>query len=190
MGKMTLFLTALGLSMDACAVSISNGMCYYNISKRQIIITATAFGLFQALMPVIGYFIGLLFSHAIQALDHWIALILLGFIGGKMIFDAIKELREPEVCLTNTRTLTFNMLIIQAIATSIDALAVGISLAVMQVDIISAAFYIGVITFICCILGSYLGKCFGKMFKQKAEIFGGAILIFIFVKIFLEHTIL
>lgn len=190
METMTLFLTAIGLSMDACAVSISNGMCYANITKKQILSTATAFGLFQALMPVIGYFIGLTFRDIISFLDHWIALILLGYIGGKMIFEAIKELKEPEACLTSEKTLTFKTLNLQAIATSIDALAVGIGFAVIKVDIISAAIYIGITTFICSFIGSYLGKRFGQMFKQKAEILGGAILIFIGVKIFLEHTIL
>lgn len=190
MGTTTLFLTALGLSMDACAVSISNGMCYANISKKQIFSTATAFGLFQAFMPVIGYFVGLTFSDIISSLDHWIALILLGFIGGKMIIEAIKELKEPEACLcpNNEKKLTFKTLNLQAIATSIDALAAGIGFAVMKVDILYAALYIGLTTFVCSFIGSHLGKKFGQLFKQKAEIFGGAILIFIGIKIFIEHT--
>jgi putative Mn2+ efflux pump MntP len=189
MGAITLFLTALGLSMDACAVSISNGMCFTNIQKKQIIYTALAFGFFQAFMPVIGYVVGQTFSDTISFLDHWIALVLLGIIGGKMIIEALKEIRFPEACLTTIKTLSFKTLFLQSVATSIDALAVGISFAVIKVNIIYAASSIGLITFICSIAGSYLGKKFGQMYKQKAEIFGGAILIFIGIKIFIEHTL-
>ncbi len=188
MGTVTLLFTSLGLSMDACAVSISNGMCYSNIHKKQIITTAAAFGFFQAFMPVFGYFIGSAFSDAIESIDHWIALILLGFIGCKMIIEAIKELKYPEVCLTSFRNLTLKTLLLQAVATSIDALAVGVGFAVMKVDIFSAALFIGIITFINSIIGSHLGKKFGQLFKQRAEILGGLILIGIGVKIFIEHT--
>lgn len=188
MGTITLFFTSLGLSMDACAVSISNGMCYTNIRKKQIFYTALAFGFFQAFMPLLGYVVGRTFSNFISFLDHWIALILLGLIGGKMIVEALKELKYPEACTTSIKTLTFKTLFLQALATSIDALAVGIGFAVMQVNILSAALSIGLITFICSIAGSYLGKKFGQLFKQKAEIFGGVILVLIGVKIFLEHT--
>lgn len=190
MGAITLFFTSLGLSMDACAVSISNGMCFTNIHKKQIVYTALAFGFFQAFMPVVGYVVGQTFSDLISFLDHWIALILLGIIGGKMIIEALKELKYPEACLTTVKTLSFKTLIMQSIATSIDALAVGISFAVMQVNILYAAISIGSITFICSLTGSYLGKRFGQMFKQKAEIFGGSILVLIGLKIFLEHTIM
>lgn len=189
MGTLTLFLTSIGLSMDACAVSISNGMCYTNIKRKQIIATAIAFGFFQAFMPIIGYVVGQTFSDLISSLDHWIALLLLGFIGGKMLIEALKELKYPEACATSAKTLDIKTLILQAIATSIDALAVGISFAVMKVDIISAALYIGITTFLTSIAGSNLGMKCGERFKQKAEIFGGAILVFIGIKIFLEHTI-
>lgn len=190
MGTLTILFTSLGLSMDACAVSISNGMCFGNIEKKQILSTAFAFGLFQAFMPMLGYIIGSTFSDTIAFLDHWIALILLGFIGGKMILEAAKELKYPEACLNVEKNLTFKTLILQAIATSIDALAVGIGFAVIKVDIISAALSIGIITFINSIIGSHLGKKFGEMFKQKAEIMGGAILVFIGLKIFIEHTLI
>lgn len=189
MGSITLFFTSLGLSMDACAVSISNGMCYENIHKKQIITTAAAFGFFQAFMPVLGFFIGSTFSRAIESLDHWIALLLLGFIGGKMIVDAIKELKYPEACLTSSKNLTPQTLLLQAVATSIDALAVGVGFAIIKVDILSAALYIGMITFINSLIGSHLGKKFGQLFKQKAEILGGLILLVIGIKIFIEHTI-
>ena len=188
MGAITLFLTSFGLSMDACAVSISNGMCYGNIHKKQIILTAFSFGFFQALMPVLGFFAGSLFSDAIESIDHWIALLLLSIIGGKMISEAVKELRCPEACLISCKSLTAKTLIVQAFATSIDALAVGIGFAVIKVDIFSAALCIGIITFINSLIGSHLGKKFGELFKQKAEIFGGLILIGIGIKIFLEHT--
>lgn len=190
MGTITLFFTSIGLSMDACAVSISNGMCYGNIKKKQILTTAIAFGFFQALMPILGYIIGSTFSETISFLDHWIALILLGFIGGKMVIEALKELKYPEACLNVDKNLTFKTLLLQAIATSIDALAVGIGFAVIKVDIISAALSIGLITFINSVIGSSLGKKFGEMFKQKAEILGGAILIIIGIKIFIEHTLI
>jgi putative Mn2+ efflux pump MntP len=190
MGTLTLFFTSIGLSMDACAVSISNGMCYGNIKKKQILTTAIAFGFFQAFMPILGYIIGSTFSETISFLDHWIALILLGFIGGKMVIEALKELKYPEACLNVDKNLTFKTLLLQAIATSIDALAVGIGFAVIKVDIISAALSIGLITFINSVIGSSLGKKFGEMFKQKAEILGGAILIIIGIKIFIEHTLI
>ncbi|MGB4439000.1 MAG: manganese efflux pump MntP family protein [Sedimentibacter sp.] len=190
MGAITLLFTSIGLSMDACAVSISNGMCFGNIYKKQILSTAFAFGFFQAFMPMLGFLVGSTFSKTITFLDHWIALILLGFIGGKMIVEAVKELKYPEACLTSAKYLTFKTLFLQAIATSIDALAVGIGFAVMKVDILSAALSIGIITFINSIIGSNLGKKFGQMFKQKAEILGGTILIIIGLKIFIEHTFL
>lgn len=184
----TLFFLALGLSMDATAVSISNGLCYRNIKTKQIVITAFAFGLFQALMPVLGYFVGTLFSAAIASLDHWIALILLGFIGGSMITESIKELKNPEDSCEK-KEFTFKVLVLQAIATSIDALAVGVSFSVMQTNIVTAAVFIGVITFVCCILGALLGKKFGSYLKEEAKIFGGTILIIIGLRIFLSHTL-
>ncbi len=188
MGLITLLFTSIGLSMDACAVSISNGMCFSNIKKKQILSTALTFGFFQAFMPIIGYLMGSTFSETIAFLDHWIALILLGFIGGKMVVEAVKELKHPEACLTGENFLTSKVLLLQAIATSIDALAVGISFAVMKVDILSASLFIGIITYINSIIGSILGKKFGVLFKQKAEILGGTILIIIGFKIFIEHT--
>lgn len=188
MGVLMLFFTSIGLSMDACAVSISNGMCFNKFEKKHILLTAAAFGFFQALMPMLGYLVGSTFSEAISFLDHWVALILLGFIGGKMIVEAFKELKHPEACLNVEKFLTFRTLLLQAIATSIDALAVGIGFAVIKVNIVNAALCIGIITFISSIIGSNLGKKFGEMFKQKAEFLGGSILILIGLKIFIEHV--
>ncbi|MEM1483269.1 manganese efflux pump MntP family protein [Oscillospiraceae bacterium PP1C4] len=187
MGPLTLFLIALGLSMDAFAVSISNGMCYRNFGRKQVAQTAFAFGLFQGLMPIIGYFAGRTFSNAIGTVDHWIALILLGVIGGKMVIDGIKELRHPEACDAN-RIFSYQTLLFQAIATSIDALAIGISFAVMQVHIVTAASFIAIITFVCCLFGSLLGHRFGLILGKKAEIFGGMLLVCIGLKIFISHV--
>lgn len=188
MGTTTLFLIALGLSMDAFAVSVSNGMCFRNFGIKQIFAAAFSFGLFQMLMPIIGYFAGYTFSDAISSLDHWIALILLGAIGGKMIYDGITELRNPDSCPAQ-RCFTVRVLLLQAIATSIDALAVGIGFAVMQVEIVHAAAFVGIITFTCCLLGSFLGHRFGMILGKRAEILGGIILVGIGVKIFIEHTL-
>ena len=172
MGTLTLFMLALGLSMDAFAVSISNGICYGGKNGKQALQTAFAFGLFQALMPIVGYLAGISFNEAIEFIDHWIAFGLLGIIGGKC-----------------QRTLSFRTLILQAIATSIDALAVGIGFAIMNVNIVTAASFIGVITFVCCMIGSFLGKKFGAVLEHKAVIFGGIVLILIGLKILLEHLI-
>lgn len=188
MGMLELFLVALGLSMDACAVSISNGLCFKNSGRRQLAVTALAFGLAQAIMPLLGFFAGQVFSDAISFLDHWVALILLGIIGGKMIWEAIGEMRHPEVCDTG-RVLTGKLLFVQAVATSIDALAVGIGFAVMQVQILPAVGLIGLTTFGCSLLGGFVGKRFGMVLKNKAELLGGIILVAIGVKIFLEHTL-
>lgn len=186
MGTLTLFFLALGLSMDAFAVSISNGMCYRGFGRKQAFAASFSFGLFQMLMPIIGYFAGRTFSNAIRSADHWIALILLGIIGGKMVFDGIQELRHPEAC-SASQSFTWKILLLQAFATSIDALAVGISFAVMQVNIVTASAFIGIITFSLCIIGSLLGSRFGLLLGKKAEICGGLILVAIGLKIFIEH---
>ncbi len=184
----TLLLVALGLSMDAFAVSVSNGMCYGNVHKKQVVLTAFTFGAFQAAMPAIGYFIGKTVSGLISFLDHWIALLILGFIGAKMIFEAVKELRYPRKT-PECKRFTLKILLFQGVATSIDALAVGISFAVISANIVTAALFIGCITFVCCLFGAFLGKKFGLLLRQKAEIFGGAVLVLIGVKIFLEHML-
>ena len=188
MGTMTLALIALGLSMDAFAVSISNGMCYRNFGRREAAAASFAFGLFQMGMPILGYFAGRAFSDVIRSADHWIALLLLGAIGGKMLFDGVRELRHPGGCEAG-RLFSFRVLLVQAVATSIDALAIGVSFAVLQVNIVTAAAFIGVITFCCCLVGAKLGRRFGLLLGTRAEIFGGCILVGIGVKIFLEHTL-
>lgn len=184
----TLFFLALGLAMDASAVSISNGLCYRNIRAKQMVLTALTFGVFQAIMPVIGFYVGTVFSSAIVAYDHWIALLLLSLIGGSMIREAIKELKGPEECVLE-KEFTLKILLLQGVATSIDALAVGVSFSLMKTDILTAALFIGVITFVCCIICAVLGKKFGAYLKEGAKFFGGTILILIGIKIFLEHTL-
>lgn len=174
--------------MDAFAVSVSNGMCSKEMHRGQAVKTALTFGAFQAAMPIAGFYAGRTFSQAISYLDHWIALILLGIIGGKMIITAVGEIRHPETCKTKSR-ITWGTLVIQGIATSIDAFTIGISFALLQVNILVAALFIGLVTFICCIPGAYLGRKFGSLIQQRAEIIGGLILIIMGVKIFLEHTL-
>lgn len=186
MDGITLVLLALGLSMDAFAVSISNGIAYGKITRQRIVITAAMFGLFQGLMPVIGFFAGVVFSGFISSIDHWVALILLGFIGVKMIFDAIEDAKNP-TAECETCVFTFKILMMQAIATSIDALAVGISFAALDANIFSGASLIAVITFLCCLIGGFLGKKFNDLFASKATFVGGVILIGLGIKIFLEH---
>ena len=181
-----LCLTALGLSMDAFAVSITNGMCMQQMKMRDAVKVGIFFGGFQGIMPVLGYLGGRTFSEYVQQFDHWIALFLLGAIGGKMVFEAIREIQNPPL-EPLIRSLTTRQLFFQAVATSIDALAMGVGFAVMEVSIFYAAGLIASITFLCCFAGVYLGKFFGGMFKNKAEIFGGVILVLIGIKIFTEH---
>ena len=170
-----LFLTALGLSMDAFAVSITNGMIIRDAKAREASAIGLAFGVFQALMPVTGYFAGRTFSDAISAFDHWIALGLLAAIGGKMVFDGLHDLRSPKGQIV-PRSFTLRILLVQAVATSIDALAIGISFAVMRVNILTAAGFIGVVTLFCCLVGAGIGSRFGRLLGHRAEIFGGIIL--------------
>lgn len=179
---------AIGLSMDAFAVSISNGLCMRKIGPKEALRPAFAFGLAQGVMPLLGYVAGQTFSRAISFLDHWVALLLLGAIGGKMIVEAVREMREPEAC-PSSGVLTLRMLILQAVATSIDALAVGVSLAVMNVNIWLAAGFIACVTFAFSFAGVYIGKKSGVFLKTKAELAGGAILVLIGVKIFAEHML-
>ncbi|HPO05042.1 MAG TPA: manganese efflux pump MntP family protein [Bacillota bacterium] len=187
MGYLTLFFIALGLAMDAFAVSMSNGICYKNAGFKEAFITALTFGTFQALMPLAGYFAGRTVSDAIAFLDHWIALGMLSFIGISMIAGAIREMRNPDIVQCKAYC-SVKDLMVQGVATSIDALAVGVSFAVIDTNIFAAVGLIGIVTFVCCVIGVLLGKGFGFLIKEKAEIFGGCILIIIGLKIFIEHT--
>ncbi len=188
MGIIEVTLIALGLAMDASAVSMSNAMTEPKIGVRKTILTAFMFGIFQAVMPTIGYFAGSTFSSYIEAFDHWIAFVLLGFIGVKMIIEALRG-GENE---SETSKITFKLLTVQAVATSIDALAVGVSFSTLISgigNVLISVCIIGAITFLCSVISTRIGKKFGSALSKKAEIFGGLILVFIGVKILCEHLI-
>ena len=179
-----LFALAVGLSMDACAVSVCKGLALRSFRLRNGIIVGLYFGLFQAMMPLAGYLLGIQFADRIASIDHWIAFILLGFLGIKMI----RESTNHEPCEANA-TLQAGHMLLLAVATSIDALAVGITFAFLQVSILPAITMIGLITFCISLLGVWVGHCFGLRFKSRAELFGGFILIGMGLKILLEHTV-
>lgn len=186
MGIGTLFTLAVGLSMDAFAVAICKGLAMKKFQLKKAGIVGLWFGGFQALMPLIGYFLGSQFSDKIVKIDHWLAFLLLAFIGGNMIKEAFdKEEKEEEGMGDSTSAKDMFVL---AIATSIDALAVGVTFAFLKVNIIAAVSFIGVITFILSAIGVKVGNVFGLKFKSKAEIAGGVILILLGLKILLEHT--
>ena len=191
-------LIAISLAMDAFAVSITDGLCYHNLNKRRGITIPLTFGIFQAVMPLIGYFIafglGKAFSDTFDAFDHWIAFALLVIIGGKMIFDAIKELRSKEEEIT-PKKYSLPEVLLQGVATSIDALFVGVTFAAtdgfgnsIPNTLVSVAM-IGVITFLISLAGLLIGVKVGKALKKKAgisEIIGGVVLILIGIKIALS----
>ena len=182
MGFLELFLIAFGLSMDAFAVSICKGLATEKVRISNMLITGAWFGAFQMLMPLAGYFLGTGFSSLIQSVDHWIAFVLLVLIGGNMIRESFSD-DEDEGSVSYSIRAMFPL----AIATSIDALAVGVSFAFLSVDIVPAVVTIGACTFILSSIGTRLGAVFGRKFKNKAEILGGIILIIIGLKILLEH---
>ncbi len=188
MGLLELALIGVGLSMDAFAVSICKGLSMRKVDKKYMLVLAAFFGGFQALMPTLGWLLGSQFQSYITAIDHWIAFILLALIGGKMILDVIKEKGEnEEVCLDDSVRIDLKEFFLLAVATSIDALAVGITFAFLQVKLASSVTIIGCITFCFTIAGVLIGNVFGTKFKDKATILGGIILIGIGVKILLEH---
>ena len=182
---MELVLIAIGLSMDAFAVSLCKGLCMKKLNVKQGCVIALFFGGFQFGMPLIGWLLGKQFEKYITPVDHWIAFALLVYIGGKMIWEAVSD-REVDACPVDSR-LNYRELLVMAVATSIDALAVGITFAFLQTPILPAVTEIGVITFILSLLGVLIGHRFGTRFKTKAEIGGGVVLILIGVKILLEH---
>lgn len=182
----TLFFLALGLSMDAFAVSVSNSMCFAGLKRAQAAATSASFGIFQGLMPIVGFFAGRVFAEKIAAVDHWVAFVLLAFIGGKMLWDAVKELRAPEACPVG-RVFSYKLMLVQSVATSIDALAVGVSLAALSVNIWAAAGFIAAVTFACCLVAHAVGKRFGALLGSRAQLLGGVILVLLGVKILVEH---
>jgi len=178
----TLFI-ACGLAMDAFAVSVTSGLTIRTCRMRHAIRIAIFFGVFQAVMPVIGWIAARQFSHAIEAVDHWLAFGLLGFIGIKMIVESFR-FKPVDRC---TSPLKLSVLLVLAVATSIDALAVGLSLAFLNVDIIAPVVIIGLVTFGFSFAGVWIGNKFGHIFEQKVETTGGLILIGIGLKILVEH---
>ena len=178
-----LFIIAVGLSMDACAVSICKGLSVKKVTLGHAAICGGYFGAFQALMPVIGFVLGVQFQNLIAGIDHWIALILLGLIGANMIREALSGEEEEVNC-----SFCFRAMLPLAIATSIDALAVGVTFAVMDIGskIVFAVIFIGVVTFLLSAIGVKIGNLFGTKFKSKAELFGGIVLVLMGLKIFLE----
>lgn len=182
MGLLELIILAVGLAMDAFAVSICKGLSIQSLKLRQALIVGLWFGVFQALMPTVGYLLGSAFTDLIESVDHWIAFVLLAIIGGNMIREGVKG--DEESC---DPSLFFGVMLMLAVATSIDALAVGVTFAFLRVDILPAVTLIGVITFFISAAGVKIGNLFGARYKSKAEIFGGVVLVLIGGKILLEH---
>lgn len=185
MGFIELFLLAIGLSMDAFAVSVCKGLSVKKAGLKESAICGGWFGGFQGLMPLIGFFLGTLFAGVIEAFDHWVAFGLLAIIGINMLKEAFSKC---DCCEEHNADLSVKGMFVMAVATSIDALAVGISLAMAgNVNIWIAMLLIGVVTFLMCALGVKIGNIFGGRFERKAQIAGGVILILLGIKILLEH---
>ena len=182
-----IFMIGVGLSMDAFAVAICKGLNMRKLDKGQTLVIALFFGGFQALMPFVGWLLGKQFEAYITSFDHWIAFVLLAFIGGKMIWDVFRGDDKDKSCCEEGSGLNIKELFVLAIATSIDALAVGISFAFLQVNIVSAIALIGCTTFVISSAGVFIGHKFGNKYENKASLAGGIILILIGIKILLEH---
>ena len=182
---LTILLIAVGLAMDAFAVSIAKGMTITAKRRRAALLTATAFGGFQMLMPAVGWSAGLALTDLISSMDHWVAFGLLTFIGAKMIYEGIKK--DPEK--HDSTDLKLHALLILAVATSIDALMVGLSFAFLQTSILLPIAAIGAVTFGLSFIGFYFGSGLGKKFGHRIEIAGGIVLILIGLRILLEHLL-
>jgi putative Mn2+ efflux pump MntP len=183
MGLLEIILIAVSLSMDAFAVSITLGLSANKIQAKEMIVPGLYFGSFQALMPAIGYFLSIYFVNKIKNLDHWIALALLGFIGGKMILDSLAKKKEK----IDAYSFKFTKMLVLALATSIDALAIGITFAFFKVHILKAILITGSTTFIISTCGVKIGNISGTKFKSQSEFIGGTILILLGIKIVVEH---
>ena len=182
MGFAQLFILAVGLSMDAFAVSICKGLSIQKLKLRHALIVGAWFGAFQALMPAAGWLLGSVLAGFIESVDHWIAFVLLAIIGGKMIQEALSGGEED--C---GASLAPGEMLLMAVATSIDALAVGFTFAVLRVDVLPAVTLIGACTFAISAAGVKIGNVFGARYKSKAELAGGVVLVLIGLKILLEH---
>lgn len=204
MNLLSILLTAFALSMDAFAVSVTKGMSLKKSSNKISIKIALFFGLFQGGMPLLGWILGISFQNYIKSIDHWIALILLSILGFKMIYEFLENPCKDcsdnssinsEISITSdykendyTDNISNKELTALAIATSIDALAIGVSFAFLNVNIISSSILISITTFVICFIGVSAGKKIGSLFKNYAELIGGLLLIFIGINIFNEHT--
>ena len=182
-----LLLLGVGLSMDAFAVSVCKGLGMRKLNKKQALIIGLYFGGFQALMPFVGWLLGSQFQKYITSIDHWIAFILLGFIGGKMMIEAVREWNEEEVVDVMDAPIDHKNMLVLAVATSIDALTVGITFAFLGTPIVEAITIIGITTMVISIAGVVVGNFFGSRYKSKAEFIGGLILVLLGLKILLEH---
>lgn len=182
MSLLELFIIAVGLSMDAFAVSVCKGLSLKRMSWKKALVVGLYFGGFQAGMPLLGYFLGAQFESRITAFDHWIAFILLGLIGVNMIRESLSGEEEKTDDSVGVRAM-----VPLAVATSIDALAVGVTFAFLQVQIVPAVSFIGVITLLLSAAGVKIGNVFGARFKSRAELAGGVILVLMGVKILIEH---
>ncbi len=192
MDYLSLIGISIGLAMDAFAVSITNGTAYRNCKRSQTVKIACAFGFFQALMPTIGWLAGTAFAQVISDVDHWVAFILLGFIGGHMVFEAVRSKKNESPEEMPCEFLTNKTLLALAVATSIDALATGLILpsavgASTPVLMVISVLTIGLITFVISLSGVFIGKKFGAVLSNKAEILGGVVLILIGIKILVDH---
>ena len=184
MQLLTISLMGVGLAADALAVSLTSGLLIKRIKLNKALKIALFFGIFQTLMPILGWMMGLGFREFVSAIAHWIAFVLLAWLGGNMIYEALKdEEKEPFNPLDNSTLFGL------AIATSIDALAAGVSLSVIKMPLLLTASLIGLITFLICFLGVFAGHHFGEIFQEKVEILGGLILIGIGTKILIENVI-
>lgn len=189
MGFLDIILISVGLATDAFAVSVADGMSRSVGRVRYAIASSLCYGIFQGVMPVIGYFSGRLLSNWISDIDHYVAFVLLGFLGGAMIYEQLKKGKGDESPDADTGILPVRQILIKGVTTSIDALAVGISLAALGVDIFSAAVVIAAVTLGLSLGGFWIGKKAGGLLKQQAKLFGGAILIGIGIKILVEHLV-
>ncbi len=182
-----IFLIGVGLSMDAFAAAVCKGLNQKKFNIKNGFIIALFFGGFKALMPFLGWALGKQFEKYITSIDHWIAFVLLGFIGGKMIYEALTEKEETQESAVR-EILDLKEILVLSVATSIDALAVGITFAFLTVNIASSVTLIGLTTFVISFAGFIIGNKFGAKYQNKAELLGGIILVLIGFKILLEHT--
>lgn len=196
MEYVTLLLIALSLSLDAFSVSIIDGLTINDLNKKRMLFICLTFGVFQALMPLIGHLVGLTFIQYIEDYDHWLSLVLLAFVGLKMVYDGVKEIIEKRKKNDSeeetSKSFSYKLILIQGIATAIDALAIGLTLetSIAPANVYLGIFIIGVVTFLMCLVGIFLGSKISKLLRghiEIAESIGGVILVLIGIKIVLNH---